>query len=206
MYPLKQKDICDYDPRCIMSRCLMFDDIIMGILRKNEFPHPTTETDCVFTQIDNNIIYMYRGSLQDFYCRKGTYECLEMPCVYFRLKNNDMKYYLTHILKNNTSSGDVDEKVYNWLDSFEKFHKKYIIIPSISLNSLFLEESFFVTVGSPPGFINQGNETRCYLNARLQLLYFNVIFRKLVINIDCYTMVNGLRKKVNILFIINKRS
>ena len=58
IYPMKQKDLCDYDPRCIMSSGLMFDDIIMGIIRKNKFPHPTAETDCVFTQIDYNIIYM----------------------------------------------------------------------------------------------------------------------------------------------------
>ena len=73
---MKQKDLCDYDPKYIMSSGLIFDDIIMGTIRKNEFPHPTAETDCVFTQIDSNIIYMYRGSLQDFYWKKGTYECL----------------------------------------------------------------------------------------------------------------------------------
>ena len=66
MYPMKQKDLCDYDPRCIMSSGLMFDGIIMDIISKNEFPHPTTETDCVRTHIDNNIIYMYKGSLQYF--------------------------------------------------------------------------------------------------------------------------------------------
>ena len=42
-----------------------------------------------------------------------------------------MKDYLTHVLKNDTPSGDMDEKVDNWLDYFEKFHKKYIIMPSI---------------------------------------------------------------------------
>ena len=57
----------------------MFDDIIMGTIMKNEFPHPTAETSCVFTHIDSSIIYMYRGSLQDFYWKKGTYKCLEMP-------------------------------------------------------------------------------------------------------------------------------
>ena len=67
MYPMKQKDICDYNPRCIMSSGLMFDEIIMVKRRKNEFPHPTEEKDFVFTQIDNNIIYMCGGSLQDFY-------------------------------------------------------------------------------------------------------------------------------------------
>ena len=57
-----------------------------------------------------------------------------------------MKYYLNHVLKNDTSSGDMGEKVDHWFDSFEKFHKKYIIMPSLSLNYLFIEESLFVTV------------------------------------------------------------
>ena len=92
------------------------------------------------------MIYMYRGSLQDFYWKKGTYECLEVPCVHFHLKENDMKDYLTHIIKSDTSSGDMNENVYHWLDSFEKFHNRYIIMPSLSLNSFFLEDSLFVTV------------------------------------------------------------
>ena len=53
-----------------------------------------------------------------------------------------MKHYLTKILKSDTSSGDINEKVYHWLYSFGKFHKKYIIMPLESLNSSFLEESF----------------------------------------------------------------
>ena len=135
---------------------------------------------------------MYRGLLQDFFWKKGTYECLEMPCEHFCLKKNEMKDYWTHVLKNVTSSGDMDKKVDHWFYYFEKSHKKYIIMPSLSLNYLLIEESLFVTVRSPPGFINQENETICYLNATFQLLYFNVLFRQLVLNIDCYTMLNGL--------------
>ena len=86
MYPMKQKDLFDYDPICIMSSGLMFDEIFMYVIRNNEFPHPTEENDCIFTQIENNIIYMYRRSLQDFYWKKGAYECLEIPCVHFHLK------------------------------------------------------------------------------------------------------------------------
>ena len=85
--------------------------------------------------------------------------------------------------------------VYHWLDSFEKFHKKYIIMPSLSLNSLLVEEGLFVTVRSPPGFINRENETRCCLNSTFQLLYFNVLFRELVLKINCYTMLNGLKRE-----------
>ena len=35
-YLLKHKDLCEYDPRCIMSSGLMFDDIIMNILRNKK--------------------------------------------------------------------------------------------------------------------------------------------------------------------------
>ena len=118
-----------------------------------------------------------------------------MICENFRLKKNEIKDYWTHVLKNDTWSGDMDEMVDHWLDSFEKFHKKYIIMPSLSLNLLLIEESLFVTVWSPPGFINPENETRCYLNSMFQLLYFNVLFRELVFKIDCYTMLNGLKKE-----------
>ena len=113
---------------------------------------------------------------------------------------------MNHILTVDTSSGDMNEKVDHWLDSFQEFHKKYIIMPSQLLSSSFLENIVFVTFQSPPGFINQENETRCYLNAMLQLLYFNVIFIQLLLNIDYYTMIIGQGKKINIFFIITKRS
>ena len=92
---------------------------------------------------------MYRGSLQYLYWKKGTNECQEIPCVNFGLKNNDMKDYFTHVLKNVTASDDMDKKVDHWLDSFEKFHKKYIFMPSISLNSLFLEDFFLSQFDHP---------------------------------------------------------
>ena len=75
---------------------------------------------------------MYRGSLQDFYWKEVTYECLDVLCLHLHIKITDMKHYFTPILKSDTSSGDMNEKVYHWLDSFEKFHKKYIIMPSDS--------------------------------------------------------------------------
>ena len=95
-----------------------------------------------------------------------------------------MKQYSTHILKSDTSIGDMNEKVHHWLDFLEIFHKKSIIMPSESLNSFLLEDIVFITVQSPPGFISRENETRCYLNATIYLLYFTVLFRQLILNID----------------------
>ena len=80
-----------------------------------------------------------------------------MPCEHFCLKRNEVKDYWTRILKNDTSSDDMDEMVDHWLVSFENFHKKYIIMPSLSLDTLLIEDSFFVTFRPSPGFIHQEN-------------------------------------------------
>ena len=66
-----------------------------------------------------------------------------------------MKQYSTHILKRDTSSGDMNVKVDHWSDYCEKFHKKYIIMPPESLNYSFIEERLFITFLSPPGLINR---------------------------------------------------
>ena len=34
-----------------------------------------------------------------------------------------MNHYLNHILKNDTKSGEMNEKADHWLDSIENFHK-----------------------------------------------------------------------------------
>ena len=43
-------------------------------------------------------------------------------------------------------------------------------MPIKSYNTSFTEESRYIAVKSPPGFINQQNETRFYFNATIQLL------------------------------------
>ena len=112
--------------------------------------------------------------------------------MYIYIKNNRYKKYLTHILKSDTSSGDMNEKLGHWLDSFEKFYKKYIITPIESYNYSFPEESRYIAVRPTPGFINQENEARYYFNETIQLLYSNIIFRQLIPNIDFYTIMNSL--------------
>ena len=89
----------------------------------------------------------------------------------------------------------MNEVVDDCLVTFEKFQKQYIIILSLSLHPLLIEEKPFITVPSPPGFFNLEKETRCYLNATFQHLYYNVLFRELVFKINLYTMMNGLKRE-----------
>ena len=78
---------------------------------------------------------MYKGSLQDFYWKKGTHESLDCLCLYFNTEIIKRIPYLSNILKCDTLSDDMKVKIYHWLVYFEKFYQKYIIIPTESYNS-----------------------------------------------------------------------
>ena len=65
-FPMKNKDFCDHDPRCIMSCGFIFDDIIMDYMKRNQSSKKIKQgSDFVFTQMDTDMIYIYRGTLQD---------------------------------------------------------------------------------------------------------------------------------------------
>ena len=88
IYPLKQKHLCDYDPRCIMSSGLMFDDIIMDIIRNKKLSHHAKKCLSFNAYFKQYHLYV-QGSLNYFYWKKGTHECLEVPYLHF-LFSTDM--------------------------------------------------------------------------------------------------------------------
>ena len=63
-------------------------------------------------------------------------------------------------------------------------------MPTEYSNSSVPEESRFIADTKPPGFINNKYKTRCYFNATIQMLYFDILFRRLILNIDCDNIMN----------------
>ena len=118
-----------------------------------------------------------------------------MPCEHYTIKRNEVKLYWSRVLIQEPTLFQMNEVVNDCLVSFEKFQKQYIIIPSLSLHPLLIEEKPFITVQSTPGFFHLEKETRCYLNATFQHLYYNDLFRELVFKINIYTMMNGLKRE-----------
>ena len=55
-----------------MSSGLMFDYIGMNIFRNKVLKFHVKGVESYFTKIENNQIYMYRVSIQYFYCKNGT--------------------------------------------------------------------------------------------------------------------------------------
>ena len=54
-----------------------------------------------------------------------------MPCEHYTIKRNKVKRYWARVLKKDTTLYEMNELVDYCLVTFEKFHKKYIIIPSL---------------------------------------------------------------------------
>ena len=69
-----------------------------------------------------------------------------MPCEHYTIKRNEVKVYWASEFKKDTTLFEMNEMVDDFLVTFEKFQKQYIIIPSLSLDPLLIEEKLFVTV------------------------------------------------------------
>ena len=73
---------------------------------------------------------MYRESLQDFYQNKDSHESLDVVCSHFNVEIIKMRQYLSNILKCDTLSDDMKVKIDHWLDYFQNYYEKYIIMPT----------------------------------------------------------------------------
>ena len=86
IYHMKQNDICDYNPICLMSSCLIFDDIIMNIFSNKAVNQHVKLVHSYFTKTKTNKIYIYLRLLQYFYCNKGTHEIPDSVRPYFNVE------------------------------------------------------------------------------------------------------------------------
>ena len=94
----------------------MFDDIIMNIFRSKALEFNVELVDSIFTKTENNKIYMYRGSIQDFYWKKFTHESLYVLYQHLDIEIIKIRQHFSNILKYDNHSNDTKGKIYHWLD------------------------------------------------------------------------------------------
>ena len=81
-----------------MSSGLVFDDIFRNLFRKNSLNKHEEVVYTYFTKKVNTKIYIYRGSLQYFYWKKGYHESLDAVRPHFNYEQNKMRQYMSTIL------------------------------------------------------------------------------------------------------------
>ena len=66
IFPIKQDDICDYNPLCFMSNGMMLDEIIMNIFTQITKNTTKAKQEHFFSRSKDDEIQLYKGSMQDF--------------------------------------------------------------------------------------------------------------------------------------------
>ena len=70
IFPIKQDNICDYNPLCFMSSGLMLDDIIVNIFTESTKKSNTSHQEIFFPIFEDDTIHLYKGSTQNFTCKR----------------------------------------------------------------------------------------------------------------------------------------
>ena len=69
--------------------------------------------------MDTDMIYIFRGTLQDLEWKKGSYECIDMPCGHYSIKRNEVKRYWDRALIQEPTLSPMNEVVDDCLVTFE---------------------------------------------------------------------------------------
>ena len=60
IFPIKQEDICDYNPWCFMSSGLMLDDIIMNLFTDYTVQTTGSLKKDLISKIQDDTIHLYK--------------------------------------------------------------------------------------------------------------------------------------------------
>ena len=74
MFPIKQDEMCHYDPLCFMSSGIILDDIIMNIFTQSTNKSTTAHQNHFFSRFKDDAIQSCKGSMQDFTWKKCWYK------------------------------------------------------------------------------------------------------------------------------------
>ena len=116
--------------------------------------------------------------------KEATHDSIEMVHVHHFVDIRDLCHYQNQLLLI-CSKGEVNQSYDMWINYFLSFNRTYIIQYEKKFYSNIREGSTHIPVLPPSGFINEKDETRCHLNSTLQIQYYNIIFREMILNIDC---------------------
>ena len=101
------------------------------------------------------------------------------------LKEKNEEKFLSGILSIDNDESYLGKKTNQFINYISDFNNKRIIQCNNKHISNIPEEPRYISYMTPIGFSNGQDESRCYVNSSSQVLFFNIFFRTLIMNIDC---------------------
>ena len=100
---------------------------------------------------------------------------------------------------------DTEKDTNQFITDSSNFINKHIIQCYNKLIYSIPEEPHYISSMKPTGFVNGQDESRFYVNSSLQVLFFNIFLRQLIMNIDCKKLQNIWTIANNILEVISRK-
>ena len=174
-----------------MSSVLVLDDIIMNIstesTKKSMKPHQKLffpESRKIQFTCTENLCRIYMEKKKCRYKKDTTF-----ASFHWNWKIEKISFWYL-IYKNDKA--DLDKKTNHFINDRSNFNNTHIIKFNIQPVSNITEEEHFISSMILIGFRNDQDASRCYANSSLQVLFFNIFFRKLIMNIDCEILFTNL--------------
>ena len=171
IFPIKQDDICDYNPLCFMSIGMMLDDIIMNIFTQSTKETTAAHQEHLFSRFKDDAIQFYKRSMQDFTWKKtiaDTKMTLRSRHYIWIEKSIKYLYGISHI---ENTKAYLEKRVEKFINDKSDFNNTHIIKSNILPVSNVPEEERFISSMTPIGFRNDQDESRCYVNSTFQGIF-----------------------------------
>ena len=122
--------------------------------------------------------------MQDFTQKRKNADTKRTICLHHYIEREKLRKYLSGILSIENDEADLGRKTNQSINDKNDFNNKHIIKCNILHISNIPEEPRFISPMTLIGFRNAQYESRCYVNSSFQVLFFNIFFRKLIVNIN----------------------
>ena len=135
---------------------------------------------------------MYKGSLLDYSWKKRIADTKKTLRSHHFIEKYRLRKHLSGILSIDIDESDLEKKKNQFINDISDYNNKHIIQCYNKNVSNIPEETCYISSITPTGFINGQDESRCYVNSSFQVLFFNIYFIKLIMNIDCGYLMKSL--------------
>ena len=129
-----------------------------------------------------------------FTCTKDTKRTL---CLHHYIEREKLRKYLSGVLSIDNDEADLGKKTNKFINDISDFNNKHIIQCNNKPLSNIPEEPRYISSMTPIGFMNGQDKSICYDNSSLQLLFFDIFFRTLIMNIYCEKFIENLDNSTN---------
>ena len=124
-FPIKQNDICDYNPLCFMYSWMILDDIIMNIFTQSTKKSTITHQKHLFSRLKDDTIKFYKEYMQDFTWKNADKKRTLRSHHYIYIEK--LRKYVSGILYIENIKADIEKKVVGFINDKSDFNNTHII-------------------------------------------------------------------------------